>query len=101
MTIELAGPRYADGKARAAFWQRLEDQAREVPGIVAVGFGVNVPPEDPDSVIRHRGKDEFEKRVAEPHDYGVRGGRLLHCEVDPSSPTATSAGSMVRRTTLA
>jgi predicted permease len=50
MNIQLAGPRYADGKARAAFWQRLEDQAREVTGVVAAGFGNSVPPDDPGDI---------------------------------------------------
>jgi putative ABC transport system permease protein len=47
LNVELVGPRYADGTARAAFWQRLEDRAREVPGVTAAGFGANVPPDDP------------------------------------------------------
>jgi putative ABC transport system permease protein len=50
LNVELAGPRYADGKARAAFWQRLEDRARELPGISGAGLGADVPPDDPEDV---------------------------------------------------
>ena len=50
LNVELAGPRYADGKARAAFWQRLDDRARSLPGVTAVGYGANIPPDDADLV---------------------------------------------------
>ena len=50
LNVELAGPRYADGKARAAFWQRLEDRVREIPGITAAGLGADVPPDDVSNV---------------------------------------------------
>ena len=50
LNIEVAGPRYADRKARAAFWQRVLDRARDVPHLSALGLGVNIPPDDADEV---------------------------------------------------
>jgi putative ABC transport system permease protein len=50
LNIQLAGPRYADGQLRKAFWQRVSDRAREVSGITAVGLGLSVPPDDPGDV---------------------------------------------------
>jgi len=50
LNVDLVGPRYADGKARAAFWQRFEDRARETAGISAAGLGADVPPDDPEDV---------------------------------------------------
>jgi predicted permease len=50
LNIQLAGPRYADSEARATFWQRVSDRAREVPGITASGLGISVPPDDPGDV---------------------------------------------------
>jgi putative ABC transport system permease protein len=66
LNVELAGPRYADGKARAAFWQRLEDRAREMPGISAVGFGADVPPDDPEDVNNFDLIDRPARGGAEP-----------------------------------
>jgi putative ABC transport system permease protein len=45
LNLQLAGPGYATAEARAAFWQRLEDRARVIPGIAAVGFGTSMPPD--------------------------------------------------------
>jgi putative ABC transport system permease protein len=50
LNVQLAGPRYADGKSRAAFWQRLDDRARSLPGVIAVGYGASIPPDDPADV---------------------------------------------------
>jgi putative ABC transport system permease protein len=50
LNVQLTGPRYADGKARAAFWQRLEDRARSVPGVTAAGYGASIPPDDPEDI---------------------------------------------------
>lgn len=50
VNVELSGPRYADGAARAAFWRRLEDRAREASVITAAGLGGNLPPDDPADV---------------------------------------------------
>ena len=66
LNVELAGPRYADGQARAAFWQRLEDRAREMPGISAAGFGGNVPPDDPEDVNNFDLIDRPARGGAEP-----------------------------------
>jgi predicted permease len=45
LTAQLSLPpaRYADGPARAAFWQRLVTKARELPGVTSVGLTSNVP----------------------------------------------------------
>ena len=66
LNIQLAGPRYTRGEDRAAFWQRLEDRARETPGIVAVGFGVNLPPDDPNDVNNFDLVDHPARGGAEP-----------------------------------
>jgi predicted permease len=66
LNVELAGPRYADGKARAAFWQRLEDRARETPGIRAAGFGSEVPPDNPGNVNNFDLVDRPARGGAEP-----------------------------------
>jgi predicted permease len=66
LNVELAGPRYADGKARSAFWQRLEDRAREMPGISAAGFGADVPPDDPEDVNNFDLIDRPARGGAEP-----------------------------------
>ena len=50
LNVQLTGPRYTDGKARAAFWQRLGDRARSLPGVTAAGYGGSIPPDDPDDV---------------------------------------------------
>src|SRR6185436_10347606 len=50
LNVQLAGPRYADEKARAAFWQRLDDRARSLPGLIVVGYGASIPPDDPADV---------------------------------------------------
>jgi predicted permease len=66
LNVELAGPRYADGKARAAFWHRLEDRAREMPGISAAGLGADVPPDDPEDVNNFDLIDRPARGGAEP-----------------------------------
>ena len=45
LTAQLALPatRYPDPAARAAFWTRLIDQVRTLPGVTAVGLTSNVP----------------------------------------------------------
>src|SRR5262245_48875657 len=45
LTAQLALPatRYPDAAARRAFWTRLVDQARALPGVTAVGLTSNVP----------------------------------------------------------
>ena len=66
LNVQLAGPRYADGKARAAFWQRIEDRVREIPGISAAGFGADVPPDDPGDVNNFDLIDRPARGGAEP-----------------------------------
>jgi predicted permease len=66
VSVQLAGPRYAGGQARAAFWQRLEDRARETPGITAAGLGGNVPPDDPEDVNNFDLIDRPARGGAEP-----------------------------------
>jgi predicted permease len=41
--ISLPASRYPDVNARRAFWQRLIDKAREVPGVAHAGLTTNVP----------------------------------------------------------
>jgi putative ABC transport system permease protein len=41
--IALPASRYADPPAIAAFWSRLADRARSIPGVTAVGLTTNVP----------------------------------------------------------
>ena len=41
--IALPGSRYPDAAARRAFWLRLLDKARQVPGVTAAGMTSNVP----------------------------------------------------------
>jgi predicted permease len=41
--ISLPATRYADAAARRAFWQRLEEKARAIPGVTSVGYTSNVP----------------------------------------------------------
>ncbi len=41
--ISLPPLRYADAAARRAFWQRLIDKARSLPGVTAAGLTSNVP----------------------------------------------------------
>jgi predicted permease len=45
LTAQIALPplRYADGAARRAFWQRLIEKARALPGVTAAGLTSNVP----------------------------------------------------------
>ena len=45
LTAEIALPasRYADVPARAAFWNRLTERARAIPGVTSVGLTTNVP----------------------------------------------------------
>ena len=41
--MSLPATRYPDGAARRAFWQRLIDSARAMPGVTAAGLTSNVP----------------------------------------------------------
>jgi predicted permease len=41
--ISLPAARYPDGAARRAFWVRLVEQARALPGVTAAGLTTNVP----------------------------------------------------------
>jgi putative ABC transport system permease protein len=41
--ISLPASRYADPPARGAFWQRLIEKTRAIPGVAAVGLTSNVP----------------------------------------------------------
>jgi predicted permease len=41
--VALPASRYEDGPAQRAFWQRLVDKAREMPGVTAVGLTSSVP----------------------------------------------------------
>ena len=41
--IALPATRYADGNARRAFWERLLERVREIPGIASAGLTSNVP----------------------------------------------------------
>jgi predicted permease len=66
LNVELAGPRYANGAARAAFWTRLEDRARELPGIHAAGLGADVPPDDPEDINNFDLIDRPARGGAEP-----------------------------------
>lgn len=66
LTVRLAGPRYADLAARAAFWQRLEDRARELPPIAAAGFGGSLPPDNPSDMNNFDLVDRPAKGGAEP-----------------------------------
>jgi putative ABC transport system permease protein len=66
LTVQLAGPRYANPEARAAFWQRLEDRARLIPGITAVGFGTSMPPDVSGSVNNFDLVDRPARGGAEP-----------------------------------
>jgi putative ABC transport system permease protein len=66
LTVQLAGPRYATPEARAAFWQRLEDRARLIPGITAVGFGTSMPPDVSGSVNNFDLVDRPARGGAEP-----------------------------------
>ncbi len=45
LTAQLSLPpaRYADAAARRAFWQRLLEQARTIPGVTSAGLTSNVP----------------------------------------------------------
>lgn len=45
LNVQLTTSRYADDAARAAFWQRLEDRAREIPGIAVAGLATEMPPD--------------------------------------------------------
>ncbi len=76
LSVQLSGPRYADDAARAAFWQRLEDRARETPGVVAAGFAGNVPPDNSGDVNNFDLVDRPARGAAEPTSpwIGVRPG---------------------------
>ena len=41
--IALPASRYSDAAARSAFWQRLLDKARTIPGVTSAGLTTNVP----------------------------------------------------------
>jgi putative ABC transport system permease protein len=41
--VTLNNARYPDAAARRAFWQRLTDELRAVPGVTAVGLAQNAP----------------------------------------------------------
>jgi predicted permease len=41
--LSLPSSRYADAPARRAFWQRLVERARALPGVTAAGLTSNVP----------------------------------------------------------
>src|SRR5262249_8320494 len=41
--IALPASRYTAAPARAAFWSRVADRARAIPGVTAVGLTTNVP----------------------------------------------------------
>ena len=112
LNVELAGPRYADGKARAAFWQRLEDRAREMPGISAAGFGADVPPDDPDDVnnfdlidrpARGGGEPTAPWNFLRPGFLDALGVRLLEgrdfttAEYASDAPTVLVSASWARR----
>jgi putative ABC transport system permease protein len=45
LTAQIALPltRYPDARARNAFWQRLLEKARAIPGVTAAGLTTNVP----------------------------------------------------------
>lgn len=66
LNIQLTGPRYADGKARAAFWRRLDDRARSLPGVTAVGYGGSIPPDDPSDINNFDLIDRPARGGAEP-----------------------------------
>jgi predicted permease len=66
LNVRLAGPHYANGPARAAFWQRLQDRAREQPAISAAGFGGTVPPDDPADINNFDLVDRPARGGAEP-----------------------------------
>jgi len=66
LNVQLTGPRYTEGKARAAFWQRLDDRARSLPGVTAVGYGGSIPPDDPDDVNNFDLVDRPARGGAEP-----------------------------------
>ena len=51
MSIALPGaPRYPGYDDIQRFWRQLELGAAEVPGVLAAGLSVNLPPEEPESV---------------------------------------------------
>ena len=112
LNVQLAGPRYADGKARAAFWQRLDDRARSLPGITAFGYGANIPPDDPDLVNNFDLIDVPARGGAEPiapwnvitpgflQALGVRlleGREFTPAEYASGSPTALVSASWAHR----
>ena len=41
--IALPATRYSDAPARVAFWNRLTERARAIPGVTSVGLTTNVP----------------------------------------------------------
>jgi predicted permease len=112
VNVQLSGPRYADGKARAAFWQRLDDRARALPGITAFGYGANIPPDDPDLVNNFDLIDVPARGGAEPvapwnvitpgflQALGVRlleGREFTSVEYASGSPTALVSASWAHR----
>jgi putative ABC transport system permease protein len=112
LNVELRGPRYADGPARAAFWQRLENRARDLPGITATGLAGNIPPDDPSDVNNFDLIDRPAQGGAEPtapwnvirsgflDALGVRlleGRDFTAAEYDSGSPAALVSASWARR----
>jgi putative ABC transport system permease protein len=66
LNVQLTGPGYTDGRARAAFWQRLSDRARSLPGVTAVGYGGSIPPDDPEDINNFDLIDRPARGGAEP-----------------------------------
>ena len=52
VSIALPSVRYPDNAATQAFWRRIEQRAREMPGAVAVGLTSGLPPEITDGIIK-------------------------------------------------
>src|SRR5262249_31087732 len=44
MLVSPTGPQYRDPKALAAYWDRLIDRLRAVPGVDAASIGITIPP---------------------------------------------------------
>jgi predicted permease len=45
VNVQLRGPLYTSEDGRRAFWQRLDDRVREMPGVIASGFATMMPPD--------------------------------------------------------
>jgi len=46
LDITLSGPKYADGKAQVAFFDRLIEQARALPGVESAALSDSLPPSE-------------------------------------------------------